>query len=174
MKGEQTLAQKEKWERKNRMEMILKEDLDAHAAIRKCADFKFEKTALQVVIEDRGHVLILSPICTPELAGGGLEYAWGKLKYEHRKKNAAKDKLSGGAEFFERILQLCTNKEHLPMSRIWKFQRRARDYIRLYDNCIERNGASALTYKEIETQKQRAKTHRCVGEGVERVFIRES
>jgi hypothetical protein len=55
----------------------------------------FEKTALQVVIEDRRNVLILSPICTPELAGGGLEYAWGKLKYEHRKEeNAAKDKLS--------------------------------------------------------------------------------
>ena len=174
MKGEQTLAQRENLERKSKMHLILSADLDAHAAIRACPDFLFEKTALQVVIEDRGNVLILSPICTPELAGGGLEYAWGKLKYEHQKENAPKDKLSGGADFLERILHLCTNSEVLPMSRIWKYERRARDYIRLYDNCIERDGTSALTYKEIEYQKRRAKTHRCVGEGVERLFIRDA
>jgi hypothetical protein len=51
MKGEQTLVIKEHLEANNKMHRILPADLDAHAAIRKCPDFMFEKTALQVMIE---------------------------------------------------------------------------------------------------------------------------
>ncbi len=118
-----------------------------------------------------GHILLLCPICNPELAGGGLEYAWGKLKYTHRQRNQEKDKLPGGQEFMRRLIELLKDPDVLPMERVWKFERRARDYIRLYDNSIQRDGSSALTYDDIEKQRLKAKTHRCVGEGIERNFI---
>ena len=36
-----------------------------------------EKGALQEIVESRGHILILSPKCHPELTGCGIEYSWG-------------------------------------------------------------------------------------------------
>ena len=32
-------------------------------------------TSLQSVVESRGHILLPSVVCTPETAGGGIEYA---------------------------------------------------------------------------------------------------
>ncbi|CAN0529472.1 unnamed protein product [Ectocarpus sp. 12 AP-2014] len=40
-------------------------------------DFKNERTALQHLVESRGHILLLSPKCHPEVAGVGIEYSWG-------------------------------------------------------------------------------------------------
>ena len=39
-----------------------------------CTDFALEKTALEEMIESRGHILIYSVACHPELAGVGVEY----------------------------------------------------------------------------------------------------
>ena len=55
------------------------------------------KTALQVVvIEYHGNVLILLPIAYiyAGISWGRVRVCRGKLKYEHRKENAAKDKLN--------------------------------------------------------------------------------
>jgi hypothetical protein len=153
------------------MDLIVPPHLDAHAVLGACPDFKHESTELEKLVQDRGHILLLSPVCTPELAGGGIEYAWGKLKYEQRHRNETHEKLTGGEEFRMRMVSLFDDPTILPMERVFKFQRRARDYIRLYDNSIERDGASALSYKQIESQRVKAKTHRCVGEGIERNFI---
>ncbi|CAN0187432.1 unnamed protein product [Laminaria digitata] len=43
----------------------------------KLPDFLNEKTALQHTVESRGHILLLSPKCHPEVAGVGIEYSWG-------------------------------------------------------------------------------------------------
>ena len=47
-----------------------------------CPDFGLEKSAfkLQKTVEARGHILIYSVPCHPELAGVGMEYGWGCSK----------------------------------------------------------------------------------------------
>jgi hypothetical protein len=87
--------------------------------------------------------LLPSVVCTPETAGGGIEYAWGKLKYEQRQQNEAAAKLEAGAKFISRVRVLCKDKEVLPLSRVWKYQRRARDYARLYLDITDRRGKSS-------------------------------
>jgi len=39
-----------------------------------CEDFMKEKTALQAMVEARGHILVMSPKGHCELAGQGIEY----------------------------------------------------------------------------------------------------
>jgi hypothetical protein len=79
-------------------------------------------------------------------------------------------RLEAGVKFIERVKILCTDKSILPLSRVWKFERRARDYIRLYLEFGERQGKTALTYKEIETMRTIQKTHRNIME-VDRKFV---
>ena len=49
-----------------------------------------------------GHILLASVIFHPETAGGGLEYAWGKLKYEQRHIKKDDAKLIGGLVFIKK------------------------------------------------------------------------
>ena len=71
-----------------------------------------------------------SVIFHPEMAGGGIEHAWGKLKYEQRRRNRGSTiKLKGGYEFRAAIQALMQDASVLPMERIWKYQRRAREYM---------------------------------------------
>jgi hypothetical protein len=111
---------------------IVPPELDAHAVLESCPDFQFERLALQEVIESRGHILSPSVVCTPETAGGGIEYTWGKVKFEQRRENNKAVKLESGVKFCERIRILSKNRDILPMVRVFRFQRRSRDYIRLY------------------------------------------
>ena len=109
-------------------------------------------------------------VCTPETAGGGIEYAWSKLKFEQRRRNDAAVKLESGAKFADRVKALCADKEILPLIRVWKFQRRARDYTRLYLAIGQRQGKSAPSHLEIEKMRQKQRTHRNIME-VDREFV---
>jgi hypothetical protein len=53
----------------------------AKAALSKCGDFKNEMSVLETFLVDRGHLLLVSPKCHPELAGCGIEYMLGKIKW---------------------------------------------------------------------------------------------
>jgi hypothetical protein len=55
-------------------------------------------------------------------------------------------KLEAGVKFIERVKLLCLALVVLPLHRVWKFQRRARDYIRLYLAVGQRQGRIALTF----------------------------
>jgi hypothetical protein len=169
MKGRQTQGVKEKLELRGKHELIVPPELDAHAVLEKCPDFMFEKTALQQVVESRGHILLPSVVCTPETAGGGIEYAWGKLKFEQRKENSSAVKLESGVKFNERVSKLCKSKEILPMCRVFRFQRRARDYIRLY-LAIRRDDVNAPSFIDIERMRSKKSTHRNIME-VDRLFV---
>ena len=173
MKGRQTQGVKEKLELKGKQELIVPPELDAHAVLEKCPDFMYEKTALQQVVESRGHILLPSVVCTPETAGGGIEYAWGKLKFEQRKENSAATKLESGVKFNERVRKLCKSKEILPMNRVFRFQRRARDYIRLYLSIRARDDESAPSFIDIERMRSKKSTHRNIME-VDRLFVKTS
>ena len=172
MQGRQSAAIKEKHIVAGTAHKILPDHLDVHAVLNSCPDFQYERTALQSVIERRGHILLPSVVCTPETAGGGIEYAWGKLKFEQRKQNDAAVKLEAGVKFIERVKILCNDKSILPMDRVWKFQRRARDYIRLYLQVNQRQGRTALTFKEIETMRTIQKTHRNIME-IDRKYVQD-
>ena len=53
--------------------------------LRKRPDFKAEKSDLEKLFLSRGHLLISSPKCHPELAGQGIEYHWGASKLYYRR-----------------------------------------------------------------------------------------
>ena len=114
--------------------------------------------------------MLPSVVCTPETAGGGIEYAWGKLKFEQRRQNDSAVRLESGVKFVERVRVLCMDKTILPLSRVWKFARRARDYTRLYLAVGQRSGRTTLTYAEIEKMRSQQKTHRYIME-IDRVFV---
>lgn len=170
MKGRQTQGTKEKLELKGKQDLIVPPELDAHAVLENCPDFLFEKTALQQVVESRGHILLPSVVCTPETAGGGIEYAWGKLKFEQRKENNSAVKLESGVKFTDRVVKLCKNTDILPMSRVSRFQRRARDYIRLYLSIKAKDDANSLSFIDIERMRSSQSTHRNIME-IDRQFV---
>jgi hypothetical protein len=127
MKGRKTQGVKEMLELKGKHELMFPPELDAYAVLEKCPDIMFEKTALQQVVESRGHILLPSVVCTQETAGGGIEYASSKLKIEQKKENGSAMKLESGIKLNDRVSKLCKSKEILPVCRVFRFQRRARD-----------------------------------------------
>lgn len=173
MKGRQTDTVKERFEMNGDSRLIVTPDLDAHAVLNNCTDFRFERTALQEVVESRGHILLPSVVCTPETAGGGIEYGWGKLKYEQRRENDLATRLEAGAKFVERVRKICRNVDILPISRVWRYQRRARDYIRLYMSEKLRTGVTAPSYTVIERMRKKQKTHRNIME-IDRDFVKDN
>ena len=92
------------------------------------------------------------------------------MKFEQRRQNDTAVKLESGIKFVERVRLLCKNKEILPVSRIWKFGRRARDYTRLYLTLGQREGRTTLSHKEIEKMRSKQKTHRNIME-MDREFV---
>ena len=57
----------------------------AKPVLEKCPDFLHEKPKLQLQVEERGHILELSPKGHPEMAGAGIECVWCKTKCEWRR-----------------------------------------------------------------------------------------
>ena len=170
MQGKQSKSTQEKFIMAGAAHKVLADEMNAHLVLSSCPDFQFERTALQNLVEKRGHILLPSVVCTPETAGGGIEYAWGKLKFEQRRQNDSAARLESGVKFVERVRVLCMDKTILPLSRVWKFARRARDYTRLYLAVGQRSGRTTLTYAEIEKMRSLQKTHRNIME-IDRVFV---
>ena len=119
------------------------------------------------------HILLPSVVCTPETAGGGIEYGWGKFKYEQRRENDCATRLEAGVKFVERVKKLCKYTAVLPLSRVFKYQRRARDYKRLYTSETVRSGKSAPSYTAIERMRKKHKTHRNIME-IDRSFVKDN
>ena len=89
-------------------------------------DFKNEKCAIQKLIENRGHIFLPSVACHPEMAGHGIEFCWGYGEMQFRQLND---------QIVKNLTRNVTNAlapNHLTLERIWKFQRRTRDYMRMY------------------------------------------
>ncbi|CAN0262157.1 unnamed protein product [Ectocarpus sp. 12 AP-2014] len=93
-----------------------------------CPDFKQEKSALQHLLEGRSHVLTMLPKCHPELAGVGIEYAWGKAKLEFRRKLYDENP----KKLEENMLKALSTETILTLTRICRFARRTRDNRRTY------------------------------------------
>ena len=114
----------------------------------------------------------------PELAGKGIEYSWGKGKYEFRNKinqkqtavEAMREKILralGSAGYTDR--RGVQQKPPLPLERVRKFAREARAYRNAYAAFLTpkallraaRAREKGNAFKEIEKMVKLAKTHRC-------------
>ena len=123
-------------------------------------------------LASRGHILILSPKCHPELAGRGIEYAWGKAKKTFR------NEINNGiAKDLHKNISASLTSKVLPLSRCWKFARKSRDYCRCYERIFDESGLLdpkliESSFKEIEKFQRQFKTHRNIAD-IERTFLAE-
>ena len=127
-------------------------ELDMVRVLGQQPDFMAEKCALQLMIEKRGHIFLKSPPCHPELAGQGIEYCWGYTSTVFRTINDCT------AAHLESNVAKALSKEYLTMSRVWKYQRRTRDYMRMYiqlANKISVDGAVKESINQVMLEKSR-------------------
>ena len=59
---------------------IVRHDLSAREVLAMQKDFLEEPSILEEIVRARGHLLRVTPICHPEIAGEGVEYNWGMSK----------------------------------------------------------------------------------------------
>jgi hypothetical protein len=93
----------------------------------------------------------------------------GQIEIGAEKENSSAVKLESGVKVNERVSKLCKSKEILPMCRVFRLQRRARDYIRLY-LAIRRDNVNAPSFIDIERMRSKKSTHRNIME-VDRLFV---
>jgi len=122
-----------------------------------CQDFVNEKTLLEQLMEDLGHILEKSPKCHPELAGVGIEYCWGKAKYNYRRINRG-TQIQMTAHQRARIL-VSLSPAVLPRRRLRKFDRKCFEYKKAYAE-IALDGAKSFAH--IEETKNKYKKHRTI------------
>ena len=171
MKGKETNADIAKNILKGKTPLPL--DLSAEIVLANCQDFREELSALEELITSRGHILIKSPKCHPEIAGAGIEYSWGKSKMFYARNNHHTKTVKMN-EFKDRVLA-ALSKEVLTMERIWAYERRTRDYCRLYSEVDEKVAQKIIKredidYTMLEKQRKIFRSHRNIKE-IERKFI---
>jgi hypothetical protein len=112
-------------------------------------DFAGEETALQKLFYDRGHLLLFTPKGHPEIAGAGIEYSWGYQKTVFRRDN---DCLA--RNLHANILKAQDSEVNMPLQRVRKFERKARDYRHAY------KWPGTLAHWAVEKLRKVSKTHR--------------
>ena len=90
----------------------------------------------------------------PELAGDGIEYCWGKGKYEFRHLNDGVPK-----HLQDNIWRALDPTEVLFPLRVRKFARKTRSYKRAYRE-IAGGGGTVAQHAEIERHVKKVKAHR--------------
>jgi hypothetical protein len=126
---------------------------DMHYVLSQQLDFLHEKTALAKIMEARGHILLPSVKYHPEMAGNGIEYSWGQAERFFKKTNDLK------AANLRSNVARSLSYESLPIERIWKYERKCRDYMRMYKD-LAKNSNSNLNYEDLEKLLKTYKTHR--------------
>lgn len=129
-------------------------ELDMKRILDSLPDFKNEKTALQSLVESRGHILLVSPKYHPEVAGNGIEYMWG-ISDHHFKKMKGKSLTD-----LERNVKHVLGKELMPIEKVWKCERRARNYMQLYLQLKTNQEVCNKTYTEMEQMRKALKEYR--------------
>jgi len=139
-----------------------------------CADFRNEKSAMEVLMDDlnlktggeQTVKIIVSPKYHCELAGEGIEYAWGAMKRYFRRLSF--DEKRTKKKFKKAVLDAV---EHVKKIHIEKFSARCRRYMLTYLGIG--NGDKTLSYESIERFVKTMKTHRNIGDQ-EKSFIKKA
>jgi hypothetical protein len=120
------------------------------------ADFANESSILQQVINGRGHILLFSPKCHPELAGVGIEYSWGMAKKRFRKINATEGSKCSAAVFRARVQSAL---DFVTPSNCQAFARRTRRYRSVYAS-VAAGELEIKSFSDVERMVKVHKTHR--------------
>jgi hypothetical protein len=130
-----------------------------------CQDFEEEESILQSMGRQMGVLVDRTPKCHCELAGEGIEYAWGCAKSSYRRL-PLKDKR--GKVTFRKSVHESISREVLTTERIRSFSRRARAYMCAYhmhhcENEANEQGVEAFSLTPVSIAKltKLFKTHRC-------------
>ena len=125
--------------------------------LRKCSDFKNEQTQMMYILNLLGVLLILTPKCHPEIAGRGVEYAWGYSKLRFRQ-----DFNDAVAKNLKANVLKSLDREVLDINRIRKFARKAREYKLTYSLMFDMadGGKEAAKKSDIEHITKVFKAHR--------------
>ena len=108
----------------------------ASALLAAMDDFLGEVSIVEKIFLDAGHLVQASPRYHPDLAGAGIEYAWGKAKLDFRRyindlqaKNLRRNVLTALGDQKFTVKTATGEKEYdapLPLNRVRRFARRAR------------------------------------------------
>jgi hypothetical protein len=131
-------------------------------------DFHGQATMLQLKATEMGIFIDRTPKCHCELAGEGIEYAWGCAKNRYRRQ-PLKDKR--GKDNFRRTVRKCFSREVITTERVRLFSQRARAYILSYHKLRQEQltksssttdlDVAAVSPVNVEKLLKRFKTHRC-------------
>ena len=123
-----------------------------------------EKSILEDVIEKRGHILLLTPKCHPEIAGLGIEYCWGKSKLDFRR--SIND--FTGKNLITNVLKSLSS-EHLPLNRVRKYARKTREYLKVYKEIDQIKKSSGTEMSDMEALKELDSSVECY-ENIEKML----
>jgi hypothetical protein len=126
--------------------------------LKRCEDFQNETPQLEFIAQTYlGAFIRLTPKCHPEIAGRGIEYAWGYSKLRFRR--GINDAV---ASHLEENVKAALSREVLTINRIRKFARKARDYKLTYSYLVAlADGEDATAAKgRIEHLTKLFKQHR--------------
>jgi hypothetical protein len=131
----------------------------ARFVLANCADYLNEPSMVEGLIRERGHLVLISPKCHPELAGSGIEYCWGFAKRFFRKQNAVSGATAcTSANLIERAL---ASLQEVKLAHVLAFSRRTRRYRFAYMEGA-RVGDGTMEYVDIEKMVKLHKCHRCI------------
>jgi hypothetical protein len=131
-------------------------------------DFEAQETMLQLKAKEMGLFMDRTPKCHCELAGEGIEYAWGCAK-NHFRRQPLEDKR--GEDNFRRTVRKCFSRNVITSERVRRFSQRARAYILAYHKIRQEQRIDSLPTFElddtsaspvkVEKLLKKFKTHRC-------------
>jgi hypothetical protein len=132
-------------------------------------DFEAQETMLQIKAKEMGLFMDRTPKCHCELAGEGIEYAWGCAKNYFRRQ-PLKDKR--GKDNFRRTVRKCFSRNVITAERVRMFSQRARAYILAYykirqeqltdsSSTSDFDDIAASSPVKVEKLLKKFKTHRC-------------
>ena len=111
---------------------------------------------MQHVVHSRGHILLLSPMFHPEVAGVGIEYSWGMSKLKFRRE--INDEVP--KKFHANMVKSMCRESILTVQRVRRFARRTRDFCRSY---LTLEGGEPIESKDqIEKMRRVSKAHRSI------------
>jgi hypothetical protein len=118
--------------RKKKPKVRRDKETSVREILKRCDDFANETPQLEYIAHKYlGAFIRLTPKCHPEIAGRGIEYAWGYAKLRFRR--GINDAV---ASHLEENVKAALSREVLTINRIRKFARKARDYKLTYSYLV--------------------------------------
>jgi len=110
-------------------------------------DFEAQETMLQLKAAEMGVLMDRTPKCHCELAGEGIEYAWGCAK-NHYRRQPLKDKRA--KDNFRRTMRKCFSRNVITAERVRMFSQRARAYILAYHKIRQEQLTDSSTASDLD------------------------